>query len=648
LTARNAGCYLGLPVAPKLLAVTGPLKGSAFSLATGDLRIGRDLSNEIPITDSAVSRYHSVVVLLGGTYTVRDLGSMNGTFLNGVPVKERSLEHGDEIGVGLSRFLFLTEDDPVAAKERESPGELRFGATVQLRPEEGLYADPGRLAAALPATDVAQGVEVILRAGREVHGARTLEELGGRLGRLILDALHAQRAAVLFLATGSSEVGRSFGREAPGGEAQVRVSQTIVSQVVKSRAAFLSNDVTASLPSAASLVHSPVRAVIAAPLIAPEGVVGLLYADAADTGIRFGERDLQVLVGLAEGASRAAANLRQMESLAADRRRLEEDNGWRSEMVGESPSMTALHARLEKVAPTDTTVLILGESGTGKELTARAIHRASRRAEGPLVIINCGALTESLLESELFGHEKGAFTGAVARKQGKLELGHKGTVFLDEIGELSPALQTKLLRFLQEREVDRLGGTTPIKVDVRLIAATNRDLAAAVKAGTFRLDLFYRLNVVTLTLPPLRERRDDVRLLASYFLARHTRRANRKVLGITSEAWDCILRHDWPGNVRELENAIERAVVLGMDEWMRPEDLPETLTEHDAPAEAAMDGDGGGGFHAQVNAAKRNAVQNALNACGGVVTEAAKLLGLHPNYLHRLMKNLGMRSAERG
>jgi transcriptional regulator with GAF, ATPase, and Fis domain len=632
-------------VAPKLLAVTGPLKGSAFPLTAVDLRIGRDLSNEIPITDSAVSRYHSVVAPVDGAYVVRDLGSMNGTFLNGVPIKERSLQHGDEIGVGLSRFLFLTEED-APGRDRESPGELRFGSTVQLRPEEGLYADPRRLAAALPPTDVAHGVELILRAGREIHAAPALEELGGRLARLILDALRAQRVAVLFFAKGSIDVARSFGCDAAGGEARVRVSQTILSQVTKSRAALLSNDVVASLPSAASLVQAQVRAVIAAPLITAEGVIGLLYADTSDAAARFGERDLQVLVGLAEGASRAAANLHRVESLAEDRRRVEEDNGLRSEVVGESPAMKALHVRLEKVAPTDTTVLILGESGTGKELTARAIHRASRRSEGPLVVINCGALTESLLESELFGHEKGAFTGAMARKQGRLELADKGTVFLDEIGELTPPLQTKLLRFLQEREIDRVGGSTPIKVDVRLVAATNRDLGAMVKEGTFRLDLFYRLNVVTLTLPPLRERRDDVRLLASYILARQARRVNRKVLGIVPEAWDCILRHDWPGNVRELENALERAVVLGADEWVRPEDLPEALTEKVAAAEEEATGSRAG-FHTLVNAAKRTAVQEALTASGGVVTEAAKLLGLHPNYLHRLMRNLGMRSTER-
>jgi transcriptional regulator with PAS, ATPase and Fis domain len=257
------------------------------------------------------------------------------------------------------------------------------------------------------------------------------------------------------------------------------------------------------------------------------------------------------------------------------------------------------------------------------------------------VAINCGALTETLLESELFGHEKGAFTGAVARKLGKLELGDKGSVFLDEVGEIAPPLQAKLLRFLQEREIERVGGTSPIKVDVRLVAATNRDLAAAAKAGTFRQDLYYRLNVVSLTLPALRERTGDVRLLASYFVARHAQRINRKVLGISAEAWECLLRYDWPGNVRELENAIERAVVLGADEWVRPEDLPEALVEREAAAPPATGG--AGGFHESVNAAKASLVREALAASGGVVTEAARRLGLHPNYLHRLMKNLGVR-----
>jgi Nif-specific regulatory protein len=518
---------------------------------------------------------------------------------------------------------------------------MRLGSTIQLRLEDAHYLDPARLPEALAPVEVARDMGLLLRAARAVQAAGSAQDLARQVMGRVLEALPAQRAAVLFFGSGPDEIVQSFGREASGSDRPVRVSQTVVTQVARSRAAILSNDVVESFPQAESLQRAFVRALVAAPLLAGSRLLGLVYADSCEPGARFDDRSLQVLVGVAEVAGRAAAHLRQLESVTADRRRLQEDAGLRETLVGESPAMNAMHQRIAKVAPTDTTVLILGESGTGKELTARAIHRGSARRDGPLVVINCGSLTESLLESELFGHEKGAFTGAIARKKGKIELGDTGTVFLDEVGELPPPLQTKLLRFLQEREIERVGGTAPIKVDVRLIAATNRDLAAAVKDGTFRQDLYYRLNVVCLTLPPLRERADDVRLLATHFLDRHAHRLNKRMLGITPEAWEHLLRHDWPGNVRELENALERAVVLGSDEWIRPEDLPESLIEREA---APPPSEGGGSFHAQVNAAKRRVVQDALAASGGSVTEAAKRLDLHPNYLHRLLNNLGLRS----
>jgi transcriptional regulator with GAF, ATPase, and Fis domain len=626
-------------MAPRLLAIAGCLKGSAFPLSSAEVRIGRDLSNAIAVTDASASRVHSAVVEVEGCFLVRDLGSLNGTFVNGTTAKERRLKHGDEIRVGASLFLFLT-DEPPGPREAEAPmGELRFGSTIQVRLEDALYTDPARLASALPPGEVARDVGLLLRAGRAAQSARSLEDLGRQLLIFTLEAIKPMRAAVLFFGLGPEDVAVSLARDASGTEKPARISQTVVAEATRGRAAILSNGAIGSFAKAPSLLRAHVHALMAAPLLAGDSVLGLLYADTSDPATPFLDHDLQLLIGLAEVGARAAANLRQLESVAADRRRLQEDAGLREELVGESASMSAMHQTIVKVAPTDTTVLILGESGTGKELTARAIHRTSRRAEGPLVVINCGALTESLLESELFGHEKGAFTGAIARKRGKIELGDTGTVFLDEVGEVPLSLQTKLLRFLQEREIERVGGTAPIKVDVRLIAATNRDLAAAVKEGTFRQDLYYRLNVVSLTLPPLRERAGDVRLLATHFLARHARRNNKSVLGITSEAWEYLLGHDWPGNVRELSNVIERAVVLGSDEWVRPEDLPESLIEREAGI-----AESGAGFHALVNAAKRKAVQEALAATGGVVTEAARRLELHPNYLHRLMRNLGLRT----
>lgn len=239
---------------------------------------------------------------------------------------------------------------------------------------------------------------------------------------------------------------------------------------------------------------------------------------------------------------------------------------------------------VERVAPSDATVLIYGESGTGKELAARAIHKNSSRKNQQFVALNCAALTETLLESELFGHEKGAFTSALNQKKGFLEVAEGGTIFLDEIGELSPLLQAKLLRVLQEREFVRVGGTKPIKVDVRFLAATNRDLQKAVREQKFRLDLFHRLNVISITLPALREHPEDIPVLAEYFVSRHAKKCNRRLKGISERASGCLMQYDWPGNVRELGNAMERAVVVGSTEWIVPEDLPEAVVETDTPS----------------------------------------------------------------
>jgi two-component system response regulator HydG len=229
------------------------------------------------------------------------------------------------------------------------------------------------------------------------------------------------------------------------------------------------------------------------------------------------------------------------------------------------------------VAPTEATALILGESGTGKELVAQAIHANSPRRAGPLITVNCAALPETLLESELFGHERGAFTGATERRLGRFELAHGGTIFLDEIGDLPPTAQTKLLRVLQSQEFERVGGTNTLKIDVRVIAATNKDLEAAVRAGQFREDLWYRLYVFPLTLPPLRERRDDIPLLTEHFLRRYAERHRRRLRGLTPRALDLLMRYEWPGNVRELEHTIERAVILARGEHITPEELPPTI-----------------------------------------------------------------------
>ena len=374
------------------------------------------------------------------------------------------------------------------------------------------------------------------------------------------------------------------------------------------------------------------------PLEVFDRTLGVIYLDATDPKAHFDEDHLQLLTAIGSIAAAALDNARRMESLEQENRRLQAEISLEHNMVGDSPRMRDVYQFIARVAPREVTVLIFGESGTGKELVARAIHRNSARADKPCVAINCAALAETLLESELFGHEKGAFTGAIAQKKGKLEIAEGGTVFLDEIGELAPPLQAKLLRVLQEREFERVGGTRTIKLNVRLVAATNRDLEEEVKKGGFREDLFYRLNVVALRMPALRERREDIPLLASYFTSKFSQRSNRPVLGVSPQARACLTSYDWPGNVRELENAIERAVVLGSSDLILPEDLPEAVLEKTGSAGATMTA-----FHDALRESKKQLILNAFEQAQGSYTEAARLLGLHPNYLHRLIRNLNMK-----
>jgi transcriptional regulator with PAS, ATPase and Fis domain len=310
------------------------------------------------------------------------------------------------------------------------------------------------------------------------------------------------------------------------------------------------------------------------------------------------------------------------------------------DLIGESPAMQALYQRLSKAAPSESTVLIRGESGTGKELVGHAIHANSARAHGPFVAINCAAVPEGLIESELFGHEKGAFTGAVAQKKGRLEMANGGTAFFDEIGELAPSLQAKLLRVLQDRRLERLGSTHALPIDVRIVAATNRDLEAAVKTGAFRQDLFYRLNVIPLTLPPLRDRLGDLPLLITYFVRKYAVRTGRRVRGVTREARARLMTHDWPGNVRELENTIERALVLGSEDWIGINDLPEQLLERPAVTQTEANA-----YHDRVNDAKRHVIREAVDRSAGNLAQAARLLNLQPTYLHRLMRKLAMKDS---
>jgi Nif-specific regulatory protein len=420
-----------------------------------------------------------------------------------------------------------------------------------------------------------RNLSALMKVSTTINAIRGLDPLLERLLELLFEVVPAERGAILLTTGDSFDSGLVFGLDREQGKGRpINVSRTIVQQVLRDGVAVLASDAASQAQFATeSFIETRAHSVMCVPLVMFERKLGVLYLDTTVSNDPFNKDHLQLVTAIAGIAAVAIENARHFEWLENEKERLLADVNIEHNMVGESIAMQRVYQFISKIAPTDATVLIGGESGTGKELAARAIHRNSKRAQKSFVAVNCAALSESLLESELFGHERGAFTGALVQKKGRFEIADGGTVFLDEIGELTPALQVKLLRVLQEREFERVGGTLTIKVDVRVIAATNKNLEDAMAHGEFRHDLYYRLNVVSLDMPALRERREDIMLLASYFAEKYGARCNRKVKGISANARARLLAYDWPGNVRELENAIERAVVLGTTDLIRPEDF---------------------------------------------------------------------------
>ena len=628
---------------PELEVVAGPLQGNTVPLSDDEVSIGREPSNSVSILDASVSRKHCIIRRDDGRFVIHDLNSRNSTFVNGVPITERELASGDEIKVGNSLFVFVIPgpegtNGPSTSVEFDKEGATG-GSTIILKKQDALYLRD--LEKLKPTSRMVGDLNALLRISKAVNSVRGLEALEKQLLESIFEVIPADRAAILLCDQGVDDYSSAFGWDRrTGPNPAVQVSRHITSQVLAEGVAVLSNDMSAadSLADTDSVAIRHIRGVLAVPLEVFDRRLGVIYLDATNPEVRFDEDHLQLLTAIGGIAALALDNARRMEWLEQENRRLQAEMNLEHNMVGESPRMREVYQFITRVAPKDSTVLVYGESGTGKELVAHAIHHNSNRANKPFVAINCAALAETLLESEMFGHEKGAFTGAIVQKKGKLEVAEGGTVFLDEIGELAPALQAKMLRVLQQREFERVGGTKTIKLDVRLIAATNRDLEEEVKKGRFREDLYYRLNVVTLRMPGLRERREDISLLASYFAAKYGKRSNRTLLGISPQARACLLNYDWPGNVRELENAIERAVVLGSSDLILPEDLPEQVLERAIPAGTGVDA-----FHDAVREAKKQLIVNAVEQANGNYTEAARLLGLHPNYLHRLIRNLNLK-----
>jgi transcriptional regulator with GAF, ATPase, and Fis domain len=632
---------------PRIRGIHGPLKGANFALFDGEVSIGRDSSNQLWAADAGLSRRHCLLIGQGGQFTIRDLGSRNGTTVSGVPVEEHRLRHGDQICVGHSVLVFLSDEDEAVygsnAVEVTETGPLGFDP-VLLRAEDAVYLKPGSLPEGTAnAARLAQDLSCLLTISSGIGKIYDRESLEWQLLGMIFDVVPADRAAVLHFSPDSKEMESAVAWDKIRGPGTpVRVSRTVVNRVLQDRIGLLISDVATS-PSFGkieTLTQLQVHSVLCVPLLISGSVQSLIYLDSRNLTRSFDESHLQLLTAIASLASLALTNLRHWEAVREENQALRAEISLQHNMVGAGPRMLEVYNVIRRVAPTDSTVLIQGESGTGKELVARAIHCNSPRSTQPLVAINCAALTETLLESELFGHEKGAFTGATAQKKGKLELAQGGTLFLDEVTEMAADLQPKLLRVLQEREFERVGGTRTIKADIRLIAATNRDLGESVAAGAFRKDLYYRLNVVTLSMPPLRERREDIPVLAEYFVHKICGKGNARNKTLSPETLACLTVYDWPGNVRELENAIERALILGNNDVILPEDLPEDVLEASSPGTGSATQ-----YHGALKDTKRQLVLQALHKSNGNYIEAAQLLGVHPNSLLRLIRKLGLKEA---
>jgi len=612
---------------PRLMAISGSLRGTVRHLVDGQISIGRGDINHICVMDRSVSRRHCTIEQVDERYELADLDSHNGTFVNGIPVRRKGVSHGDTIRVGHSEFLFLegegdeAEIAVLSLSDDTTGSDLETIRLDQAAPLPPFGVEVGRMARDLSA---------LFRISDIINSIRDPGLLQRELLRLIFEVIPAENGAIVLLAQLDEEPTSicNWSRESSD-QPSIRIQRDLVHRAVWEQAAVFTS---------AARDSADAENVLCLPLVAVEKTLGVIYLTSSGTASPFGEDHVHFLSRVSRIAAVTLENLLALDALSSENQRLKEELHSASQLVGESRQIGQVEEFVRRVAKGDSTVLIRGESGTGKELIARAIHHNSPRAGRPFVAINCAAIPEALLESELFGHEKGAFTGAFATKKGKLEAAEDGTVFLDEIGELAPLLQAKLLRVLQQREFERLGGNRSLPFTARVLAATNKNLEQAIKSGEFRQDLYYRLNVVSVTMPPLREHRDDIPLLALYFAAQYAAKSKRPFKGISKEARTLLMNYSWPGNVRELENAIEHAIVLGLTEEILPEDLPTAILEEQS---AAIEG---ARYHSVLNQAKKELIVSALREAEGSYPEAARLLGIHPKYLHRLVRNLNLKA----
>jgi Nif-specific regulatory protein len=619
--------------------------------------VGRSSENQIVIRDERVSRRHAEISHQKGGWVVRDLGSRNGTQVDRQSIGgEHSLSDGETISVADCEMIFTS--NLVGAFSQFAP--LPVGKSSEQLTQDG-FAQPtithrqnrsqwstGIEAGALedPASFFYRLVfELVTCESAEAQAQVALDRLLARLGlssggvvTLVPDTANDPNTVPTLAVLATKQ---------PAGQSYHRISDFLVQTVVRERQALLARNVRndEQLSFARESAQRDAVSILCAPLRDREKVIGLLHIYSSGEERSLTDRDLEIAIGVADNLAIALVRQQASEqlnrSLAKTRKQIDELQAQLEitrEMVGRSGSLEKVRKAIGRAAPTTATVLIRGESGVGKELVARAIHAASPRRDGPLVCLNCAALAPSLLESELFGHEKGAFTGATDRKVGKFEAADGGTLLLDEIGEMSPDLQAKFLRILEGQPFERLGGNRSIKTDVRVIAATNRDLEEAVQAKEFRSDLYFRLRVIEVEVPALRQRLEDLPLLVEHFIQLLRHHADRRIDGITPQALELLSRHTWPGNVRELRNVIERAMVLGSSNVLDVEDFSLSSLGA-APLLPVSIPSTTTGYHPiTLDDLEKSHIYATLEYAEGNKTKASQILGIERSTLDRKLK----------
>ncbi len=641
-----------------------------YKLTRGsEIAVGRDESCQIMLADDVCSRRHGAFVWKDSAWWIHDLGSRNGTLVNGQRISQPwALQEGDLIRVGKTKLRFTRELADVCESETQEPGRPPPDSTgdelsddeasgplpliLDRRSRVGLFTESSLASEGLWDARVRRGFARLYGLIGPMLTAASVEELAKVVLDGLLPAVSADVGAVLLFPEGAVDRTNpdhlvTIASRSPADSSTPRTSRTVSRRVLREGEAILAMNIEHDPDRAKLGTIREMRSAICAPIRGVTANLGLLHVYCSRSGQSLDFVSLEMVLGVADQMGKTIESLRQKASLQAGLqgereisralRQLLETEG---SLIGDSPGMRELRSKLARLAASDATVLVRGESGVGKELACRELHFQSSRRSGPFVCLNCAAIPETLLESEMFGHEKGAFTGATSQKVGKFELAGGGTLFLDEIGELPLPVQARFLRVLEGHAFERVGGNASIRPNTRIVAATNRDLEEAVEKGQFRRDLFYRLQVLEVRVPPLREHAEDVPELARHFLERACQRLGRPPLHLTPEALRALADYAWPGNVRELRSVMERAAILSDQLELGPGDLQiRSVSAQATPADGRSPPDGGA---LSLDELERRHILQTLQKANWVKREAARILGINRSTLDRKLERYGL------